>query len=137
MKTRPQDILKILLIASVISTAVHFTDNYLYFEHYPQPAWITPLGVIRSWLIWTAFGIAGYWLYRNQRFWLAYVSLLIYATCGLSSLGHYLYGAFHEFSPKMHLLILADGLAGAAVLGFVLWSSWILKEQLRQPRATT
>jgi len=129
--------LLILLVASMVSTAFHFTDNYLYFDHYPQPAWITPFGVIRSWFIWTAFGIAGYWLYRNQRFWLAYICLVIYATCGMSSLAHYFYGALHEFSLKMHLLILTDGLIGASILGFVLWSGWMLKEPLGNPRLNT
>lgn len=36
-----QIVLKILLIACIISTAIHFTDNYLYIEKYPQPDWIT------------------------------------------------------------------------------------------------
>ena len=121
-------LLMTLLVASMISTAFHFTDNYLYFDHYPQPAWITPFEVIRSWFIWTVFGIAGYWLYKNQRFWLAYVCLVIYATCGMSSLAHYFYGELHEFTPKMHLLILTDGLTGVLILGFALWSGWILKE---------
>jgi len=121
-------LLLILLIASMVSTAMHFTDNYLYFDYYPQPAWITPFGVIRSWFIWTAFGITGYWLYKYQRFGLAYICLLVYSTCGISSLAHYFFGAMHEFSPKMHLLILTDALTGASILGFVLWS--ILKKPL-------
>ena len=86
-----QQLLKILLLISVVITAVHFTDNFIYFEHYPQPDWITRPGVYRSWIIWTVFGIAGYWLYKNQRFWLSYLCLAIYSTCGLSSLGHYLF----------------------------------------------
>lgn len=131
MKTKTHNLLKIFLTVSVISTAIHFTDNYLYFEQYPQPEWITPFGIIRSWLIWTAFGFVGNWLYANQRFWLAYVCLFVYATCGLSSLAHYFYGALHEFSPKMHLLIWADGLAGLLILGFTVWSGLILKEPLR------
>lgn len=128
-------LLTILLVTSMISTALHFTDNYLYFDHYPQPEWIMPLGVIRSWFIWTAFGIVGYWLYKIQRLWLAYVCLVIYATCGMSSLAHYFYGAFHEFSLKMHLFILTDGLAGLSILGFVLWSGLILKEQIENSHA--
>lgn len=131
MKTDPKHRpLLTILVASLASTAFHFTDNYLYFDHYPQPEWITPFGIIRSWFIWTAFGIAGYWLYKNQRFWLAYICLVIYATCGISSIAHYFYGALPEFSPKMHLLILTDGVTGASILGFVLWSGWMPKESL-------
>ena len=125
-----QPMLKILLLISVVITAVHFTDNFIYFEHYPQPDWITRPGVYRSWIIWTVFGIAGYWLYKNQRFWLSYLCLAIYSTCGLSSLGHYFFGAMHEFSAKMHLFILADGLAGLAILGFTMWSA-LMKREVR------
>jgi hypothetical protein len=126
-----QSLLKFLLIACIASTAVHFTDNYLYFEHYPQPDWITPASIYRSWIIWTVTGIAGYWLYKNQRFWSSYLCLAYYSFCGLTSLSHYLYGPMSDFSVKMHLFIMTDGLAGFAILGFTLWSSFILREQFR------
>jgi hypothetical protein len=120
-------LLKILLVASVISTFVHNVDNYLHFDLYPQPSWITQGGVIRSWIIWTIFGFAGYWLYKNQRFWLSYICLIIYSACGLSSLAHYLYGRLDEFSSMMHFFILTDGLTGLAVLGFTIWSGLFLQ----------
>jgi len=132
-KIKRQLLLKILLIVSIVSTAIHFTDNYLYIEQYPQPNWITLSSVYRSWIIWTVIGITGYWLYENQRLGLAYVCLVLYSFCGLSSLGHYLYGAMSAFSPKMHFFIVTDGLAGFAILGFALWSSLILREQFRDP----
>jgi len=128
-----QSLLKILLIACIVSTAIHFTDNYLYIEHYPQPDWITPSSIVRSWIIWTVTGIAGYWLYKNQWFWLSYICLAYYSFCGLSSLAHYLYGSMSEFSAKMHLFIATDALTGLAILGFTLWSSLILREQFRNP----
>jgi hypothetical protein len=121
--------LKILLVACTITTAIHFTDNYLDIEQYPEPDWITPSSVYVSWIVWTAIGITGYSLYARQRYWLSYLCLVVYSFCGLDSLGHYLYGAMSEFSPKMHLFIAADGLAGFAILGFTLWSSLILREQ--------
>ena len=126
-------LLRLLLIASIVSTAIHFTDNYLHFEQYPQPDWITTSSVYRSWIIWTVIGIAGYWLYKNQWFWLSYICLVVYSFCGLVSLAHYRYGAMTEFSPKMHFFIVTDGLAGFAILGFTLWSSLILQEQFKNP----
>jgi hypothetical protein len=131
-ETDRQRLLKIILIACVVSTAIHFTDNYLYIKQYPEPDWITPSSVYISWLVWTVVGITGYWLYQSQRFWFAYLCLVIYSFCGLDSLGHYLYGAMSEFSLKMHLFIITDGVAGLAVLGFTLWSSLILREPFRQ-----
>ncbi|MEM1281020.1 MAG: hypothetical protein AAF921_14320 [Cyanobacteria bacterium P01_D01_bin.44] len=126
-----QLILKSILVACIVSTAIHFTDNYLYIEQYPQPDWITLPSIYISWCVWTAVGVIGYWLYKNQKFWFAYPCLVFYSFCGIDSLGHYLYGALSEFSPKMHLLIVTDGLTGLAVLGFTLWSGLLLREQFR------
>jgi hypothetical protein len=124
-----QLLLKILVLTCVVSTAIHFTDNYLYIEQYPEPDWITPPSVYISWTIGTIIGIVGYWLYANKRFWLSYGCLVLYSFLGLDSLGHYLFGAMSEFTPKMHFFIVTDGIAGLAILGFTLWSSLILREQ--------
>ncbi|MEL6381918.1 MAG: hypothetical protein AAFQ89_05495 [Cyanobacteria bacterium J06626_18] len=129
-------ILRTLLIACIVSTGIHFTDNYLYIEQYPQPDWITLPSIYTSWLVWTAVGIVGYWLYANQKFWLAYPCLVFYSFCGIDSLAHYLYGPLSEFSPKMHLFIATDGITGLAVLGFTLWSGLILREQFRDPETS-
>ncbi len=128
-----QHLLKILLIACIVSTAIHFTDNYIYIEQYPQPDWITPASVYASWIIWTVTGIAGYWLYKNKRFWSSYACLLFYSFSGLVSLGHYLHGSIFEFSAKMHFFIVTDAITGLAILGFTVWSSLILREQFRDP----
>lgn len=127
LERKLQPLLLSVLIVSVVSTSIHYTDNFLFFEQYPQPEWITLPSIYISWIILTAIGVAGYWLYRNRRFWLAYVCLVIYSLTGLSSLGHYFYGAMSEFSAKMHLFIWTDGLTGLAVLGFTLWSGLIRK----------
>ena len=130
--SKPQFLLRILLIACIISTAIHFTDNYLCIEQYPQPDWITPFSVYISWIIWTVVGLTGYWLHQSERFWLAYLCLAIYSFCGLDSLGHYLYGSMSEFTMKMHVFIITDGLTGLAMLGFTLWSGLFLRQQFRE-----
>lgn len=130
-KIKRGDLLKIFTLISVVSTLIHNIDNYLFFSLYPQPDWITPNGIIRSWIIWTIFGVAGYLLYKNQRFISAYICLIIYSSCGLSSLAHYFYGGINEFSMTMHLFILTDGIIGMLILGFTIWSSLFLREQFR------
>jgi len=72
IEIKPQLLLKILLIVSIISTSIHFTDNYLFIDQYPQPAWITAPSIYQSWLILTAVGIAGYWLYKERKFLVGY-----------------------------------------------------------------
>ncbi len=128
LESKHQSLLKVILIASIITTGIHFTDNYLFIEQYPQPVWITAPSIYQSWLLLTVIGIAGYWLYKFNKFWLAYGCLILHSITGLASPGHYLYGSLSRFSLKMHLLIWADGLAGLVVLGFACWSILVLKE---------
>lgn len=127
-----QQLLLLLLVISIISTFIHYTDNFFSFEQYPQPDWITLSSIYISWVVLTAIGIIGYSLYRSRRFGLAYLCLLLYSITGLSSLGHYLYGNLSDFSMKMHLFIWTDGLIGLSVLSFTLWSGLVLKEWLEQ-----
>jgi hypothetical protein len=128
VKANRQFFLKLILLISIVSTAIHFADNYWFIDRYPQPSWITAPSIYQSWIILTAIGIVGYWLYKFKKFWLAYLCLIIYSLTGLASPGHYLYGSLSQFSPKMHLFIWTDGLAGLAVLGFVFWSLLRLRE---------
>lgn len=112
-----------VLLAGVVLTTVHYTDNYLDFDSYPQPGSLRPWQVWAAWLLLTAVGVAGYRLYKRGQVLPAYVCLVVYSYTGLSSLGHYLYGALGEFSAKQHAFILVDGLAGASVIAFVVWSA--------------
>lgn len=125
-----------ILLAGIVLTTVHYTDNYLYFDEYPQPGSLRPWQVYAAWLLLTAIGITGYRLYRRGLVVPAYVCLVVYSYTGLSSLGHYLYGGLDEFSAKQHAFILIDGLSGAAVLAFVLWSALTLRRREGSAPAT-
>ena len=119
---RHVDVLFRVLLAGVVLTTVHYTDNYLYFDEYPQPGSLQRWHVWAGWLLLTAVGVAGYRLYASGRALPGYVCLVVYSYTGLSSLGHYLYGTLGEFSAKQHFFILVDGVAGASVIAFVVWS---------------
>jgi hypothetical protein len=127
-KQQSQQWLLILLVINIVITAFHYTDNFLHFEHYPAPAWITQRGVYISWLILTAIGMLGYLLYIKQVFWAAYLCLSIYSITGGFSPGHYFFPATEAFSFKMHTLIWLDAIVGLSVLGFTLWSAFLKKE---------
>ena len=115
--------LLILLVASIVSTAIHYTDNAVYIEDYPQPGWLTEAQIYASWAVLTAIGIVGYRLYRAGRWLPAHVLLLIYSYTGVSSLGHYLYSGVGELSARQHFHIATDGITGSAILAFVIWSA--------------
>lgn len=112
----------LVVLASALLTAFHFTDNYLSIETYPQPGWVTGAVVLISWPLLTVLGAAGYLLYRRKRFGPAHACLLVYSYTGLSSLGHFLYGSPEEFTTRGVVSVLLDGAAGSAVLAVTVWS---------------
>ena len=107
--------MRAVLLAAIVSSVIHYTDNYVNLEDYPQPHWINHAVIPSAWALFTAFGIAGYLLYRRGRLVPAGLCLLVYSYTGLSSLGHYRFGPLSDFTPKMHIGILLDGVTGAAV----------------------
>ena len=113
--------LRLLLGAAIVSTAVHYTDNYVNVDDFPQPGWVDKPVVVVSWLLLTAIGLLGYRLYADGRFFAAHALLAVYSYTGLSSLGHYLYGVPDPLVRNVS--IVADGLTGGAILAFVIWSA--------------
>ncbi|MGL5803922.1 MAG: hypothetical protein ACRC2R_05460 [Xenococcaceae cyanobacterium] len=127
MNNRSKTLLVILII-NILITSFHYIDNAISLSKYPEPDWITGSGVYMTWAILTIVGLVGYWLYRQNKLWLAYFCLGIYSITGLSSPTHYFYGAMSDFSVKMHALIWLDAIAGALIVLFVLRSLLWLRE---------
>jgi hypothetical protein len=117
-----------ILIFNFVSTWLHYTDNAIYVDRYPGPAWFTPIGVFVTVAIMTPIGLAGYWLYHQNRFWLSYIVLGIYSITSISSPGHYLFPGVMAMTTKMHALIWLDAFTGSVLIGFILWSSTIAQE---------
>jgi hypothetical protein len=126
--TKPQTWLLVILIANLISTGIHYWDNYVSFDRYPVPAWITIDGVRMSWLLLTVVGSLGYLLYCQQKWWLAYLCLTIYVSTGASTPLHYLYAPMSHFMMRMNISIWSDGLAALLLILFLVWSIVIAKE---------
>lgn len=122
-------VVRAVVIASIVITALHYTDNYVSIEDYPQPGWIHRETILLAWGLLTLIGIAGYMLLRNGRPVAAGLYLLIYSYTGTSSLGHYPYGHAGDFTTKMHLFIWTDALVGLAV---AICALWILLVRFRQ-----
>jgi hypothetical protein len=109
-------VVRVVLAAAIASSLVHYTDNLINIEDYPQPHWINHAVIPAAWLILTAVGIAGYRFFRRGNYRAAGLFLVVYSYTGLSSLAHYAYGPMSAFTPRMHAGIWLDGLTGAAVL---------------------
>jgi hypothetical protein len=127
-KKQRQIVLLVLLAINLVSTILHYTDNFFAFAKYPAPAWMTPASVYIAWLILTPFGLMGYLLYTSGFFLAAYLCLGIYALTSTASPGHYLFPAAEVFSLKMHFFIWFDAIAGLLLIGFTIWSGLFLRE---------
>ena len=125
--------LRLLVGALIVSTAVHYTDNAFAIEHYPGTEPGGAVGVVLFWIGFTASGLLGYRLYERGREPLAQVLLAVFSYSGISSLGHYLSEGGSRLAAWQHVSISLDGLIGFAVLGFAIWS--FLQGRRRTPAA--
>lgn len=119
-------LLKAILAASMLSTAIHYTDNFVQVNRYPGPGGsfytVVRVAIVLGWPLLTAIGLIGYLRYREHRYQEARVCLCVYSLTGLATLGHFAYG-----NPKIpgffYATLFTDTLCGLAVLAFVLWSA--------------
>jgi len=125
-------LLNIVFFTAVASSLVHYTDNYLAFDRFPNdgvgPS-ITADSVWIAWIVFTAFGVAGYVVYRRGQIRQGSALLAVYSISGLIGIGHYTASGMSELAWWRHVHIAADFLCGVAVLTFAIWS-------VRQTRAT-
>lgn len=119
-RIRPQQrALAILLLTNLLFSAVHFADNMLRFEHYPEPKWITGPHIVGGlWVGITLLLALGWWLAQRERRWQAIGILWVYGALSALSLGHYLYGPPHELTFGMNAMIIASAGAGLLLIVF-------------------
>jgi hypothetical protein len=116
----------IVVAATIALTAFHFTDNIVNVDTYPRQDWISGTAIqvagLIFWPIFAAFGVIGYRLYRQGRFPLAHVFLVLFSYLGLVSLGHFTAGSPDELTTRGLVSVLIDVTAGFTVLGVAIWS---------------
>ena len=114
--------LRLILGFSILSTALHYTHNFVAIEDYPGGGAGIQAAIVVSWPALTAIGLYGYRLYTQGRYRDAHVCLLLYAPLGLLTPAHFLYGE-PDIPPVFYVTLFTDPLAGLAVVGFVAWSA--------------
>ena len=127
-RIKPRTVLLTLLIACVVSTAIHYTDNTLNIDQYPKAGPVNATVVALTWLMLTPAAILGYRLYADAKMLPAYGVLAVYAFVGLSTPAHYTSSSFEDFAAWRNASILTDGVTGAALLAFVPWSILVARE---------
>lgn len=115
--------LQVFLVFAVLSSIVHYTDNTIRYDQYPQdePKLITRPMVPLSWVVFTVFAYLGYRWFLEGRTTRAAAALALYSVSGLISPLHYTSGALSEFDGLQHAFIVTDGVAGLLVLAFAFW----------------
>ena len=117
-------LLNIVFFTAVASSLVHYTDNYLAFDRFPNdgvgPS-ITADSVWIAWIIFTAFGIAGYVVYRRGQIREGSALLAVYSISGLIGIGHYTVPGMTDAVWWRQAHVIADILLGIAMLATAVW----------------
>ena len=120
MAARRMRTIKLLIAAGMLTSVLHFADNAFAIEHYPEPGWITPVGVIISWCVVTAIALVA--LTRKSADGLFFTAAGIYALVLLSGLLHYAFAPPMHMPVRSHITVIAEALVGAALAGALLQS---------------
>jgi hypothetical protein len=116
----------LVVAATILLTAFHFTDNIVNVDTYPRQDWISATSVqvigLIFWPLFSAFGVIGYLLYRRGSFQLAHAYLVAFSFLGLVSIGHFTAAAPDELTTRGLISVTIDGAAGLTVLGVTIWS---------------
>ena len=111
------NILPTLMVLYGVMSLVHFLHNAVYLGLYPNmPAWLTPVGVLASWLVIAAIGAVGYGLFRRGLKAIGLIAIAIYAALGFGGLDHYALAPVSAHSWAMNMTIVAEVIAASALL---------------------
>lgn len=123
--------LRVIIAFNLLSTAVHYTHNFVMASMYPPVPVVFPtalsyqIGIAIFWPLLTALGLWGYRLYKEGNTRRSRPLFVAYAMLGFTTLGHFL-GGNPDIPPFFYVTLFTDFLAGSALLVFVAWT-------LRQP----
>ena len=113
-----------LLAIAVAASIVHYADNYLNYDDFPQATTLPNPSrglVLGAWFAFTTAGLAGYALFRQTGSQLSLILLAFYSGSGLVGIGHYLVPEATSMPWWRHAHVGFDIVSGAAVLGFAFW----------------
>ena len=121
LMSRDHALLTLILVYGAASLA-HFVHNAVYLEFYPNmPTWLTPLGVLGSWLVIAATGAVGYWLFRKGLAVVGLAVLALYAALGFAGLDHYAIAPVDAHSFAMNATIGGEVIAASVLLVVIAW----------------
>ncbi|MEW2503461.1 MULTISPECIES: hypothetical protein [unclassified Amycolatopsis] len=118
--------LRVILAFTLLTTTFHYAHNVIRAQDYPQipgiPVLAAQIVVAFGWVLFTAFGLAGYRLYVKGRYWRALGFLLVCSLGGLVGAGHFLVGV-PQIPAFWFATIFTDTAAAIALWLFVSWAA--------------
>ena len=121
LQQRHQRGLLLMLIVCIVTSILHYVDNVIFFDQYPEPTWFNPSLVDMLWFVMTPIGIAGYMLWQRGNLSVAFGLLYLYSAMGQLTLGHYFYAPIWELSWKMNGLILLESFTALIFGIYLVW----------------
>ena len=117
-----------LLGFACVVSVVHYVDNYVNYDDYPQggigPVPAPSAAVVGlSWFVFTASGVAGLLLWLRGRVTAASFFLTGYSVSGLIGFGHYAVPGATSMVWWRQAHVVTDICCGIAVFGFALWAA--------------
>jgi hypothetical protein len=115
-----------IFAVAVMVSIVHYTDNYVNYDDYPQARTVpnpSAALVLGAWFAFTAAGLAGYLLFRRRPSDLALVLLAAYSGSGLVGIGHYLVPGATSMPWWRQVHVCLDIACGIAAFSFAVWAA--------------
>jgi hypothetical protein len=115
-----------IFAVAVMVSIVHYTDNYVNYNDYPQARTVpnpSAALVLGAWFAFTAAGLAGYLLFRRRPSDLALVLLAAYSGSGLVGIGHYLVPGATSMPWWRQVHVCLDIACGIAAFSFAVWAA--------------
>ncbi len=116
-------IVTVVFWTTVAVSVVHYTDNYVNYDAFPQAASgpnPSKTTVLVAWFVFTASGLAGFALFRRGRLRPASLFFGLYSVSGLIGIGHYTVGGMTDAVWWRQAHVVADILLGIAMFAVAL-----------------
>jgi peptidoglycan/LPS O-acetylase OafA/YrhL len=119
-------ILSGIFALAVVVSIIHYTDNYVNFDDYPEPTTEPkPIAALVPvfWVGFTAAGLAGYLLFRRRPSDRALVLVAAYSGSGLIGILHYVVPGATSMPWWRQAHVCLDIACGIAMFSFAIWAA--------------
>ena len=101
------------MLATLLTSLVHFLDNAFRLDLYPGPRSFTRNSVLLAWLVLPVLAMIAYRAATRAAF-------VAYGLLGFAGLAHYLVPHQHAMPLRCDMTILGEAIASAALVAYVL-----------------